>query len=118
MRSGLEIKVAQQLKAMGIEFSYEKTVVEYIKPPSRYKTDFDLGAFIVETKGRFLPSDRTKHLLIKKQHPHLDIRFVFSDSRQKLSKKSTTTYGQWCEKNGFKFADKVIPVEWFLPGSL
>ncbi|UZT50013.1 endonuclease I [Enterobacter phage 01_vB_Eclo_IJM] len=29
-------------------------------------------------------------------------------SRSKLYKGSPTTYGAWCEKNGFKFADKFI----------
>ena len=32
----------------------------------------------------------------------------------KINKKSKTTYGMWCEKNGFKYADKEIPDEWFL----
>ena len=44
-----------------------------------YTPDFLLpNGIIIETKGRFTPEDRRKHLLIKKQHPDLDIRFVFS----------------------------------------
>jgi hypothetical protein len=50
--------------------------------------------------------------LIKQQHPELDIRFVFSNSRSRISKQSKTTYADWCEKNGFMFADKSIPKEW------
>ena len=65
------------------------------------------------TKGRFVLEDRKKHLLVKQQHPELDIRFVFSNSKNKINKKSKTTYADWCEKNGFKYADKVIPDEWF-----
>jgi len=57
-------------------------------------------------------SDRVKHLLIREQHPELDIRFVFSNSGNKLGKKSSTTYAQWCDKYGFKYADGFIPVEW------
>ena len=43
----------------------------------------------------------------------MDLRFVFNNSKAKLSKKSKTTYADWCNKNGFKFADKLIPDEWF-----
>ena len=57
-------------------------------------------------------ADRKKHLLIKEQHPELDIRFVFSSSKAKLSKGSKTTYALWCTKNGFKFADRLIPRAW------
>ena len=51
-------------------------------------------------------------ILVKQQHPELDIRFVFSNSRQKISKQSKTTYGMWCEKHGFLYADKTVPQEW------
>ena len=54
-----------------------------------------------------------KHLLIKEQHPQLDIRFVFVRADNKLSPKSKTTYGGWCEKNGFIYSEKFIPKEWF-----
>jgi hypothetical protein len=70
------------------------------------------NGIIIETKGRFLVADRKKHMLIKRQHPHLDIRFVFSNSKQKLNKASRTTYADWCNKNGFQYADKEIPVHW------
>jgi len=50
--------------------------------------------------------------LVKEQHPEKDIRFVFSNSRSRISKKSSTTYAMWCEKYGFKYADKHIPLEW------
>ncbi len=56
--------------------------------------------------------DRQKHLLIKQQHPEKDVRFVFSNSRGRISKSSNTTYADWCLKNGFVFADKLIPVGW------
>jgi hypothetical protein len=42
----------------------------------------------------------------------LDIRIVFSSSRTKLYKGSPTSYGEFCEKHGIKFADKLIPAEW------
>lgn len=112
-RSGLEFNVAKQLEDLGVTYEYEQTKVTYQRKPSTYLVDFELhNGIIIETKGRFTSSDRAKHLLIKKQHPELDIRFVFSNSRNKLNKKSKTTYADWCEKHGFKWADKVIPKEW------
>jgi hypothetical protein len=114
-RSGLEEKVANALTEAGIPFTYEKIKVKYIKPASehQYTPDFVLdNGIIIETKGLFTAIDRQKHMLVKRQHPHLDIRFIFSNSRQKISKKSRTTYGMWCIKNGYMYSDKVIPEDW------
>lgn len=114
LKSGLESKVFEQLKTKKVEFAYEGIRIKYIKKPSTYTPDFPLSnGVIIETKGRFLSSDRTKHLLIKEQHPELDIRFVFSNSSAYLSKKSKTTYADWCTRYGFKYADKVVPEEWY-----
>lgn len=96
---------------------YEAITIPYLKPEklSKYTPDFVLpNGIIIETKGRFLLDDRAKHILIKAQHPDLDIRFVFSNSRSKLRKGSPTSYGDWCKKNGFLFADKLIPKAWLL----
>ena len=49
---------------------------------------------------------------MKAQHPGRDIRFVFSNSRAKISKASKTTYAMWAEKHGFKYADKLVPEAW------
>lgn len=114
-RSGLEDKIAAQLRAMGIDPRYEEAVIAYVQPArkSKYTPDFILpNGIIIETKGRFMTKDRQKHLLVKKQHPHLDIRFVFSNARQRISKISKTTYAMWCEKHGFLFADRAIPLTW------
>jgi len=114
-RSGLEEKVSAQLVAAGINAAYEETKIEYIKPErtAKYTPDFVLpNGIIIETKGRFLTDDRQKHLLVKAQHPQLDIRFVFSRSATTISKASKTTYALWCQKYGFKYADKLIPQSW------
>ena len=114
-RSGLEEEIAESLRTQGVSFTYEETKVTYTTPPTphTYTPDFVLAnGIIVETKGRFLPEDRKKHLLVKAQHPELDIRFVFSNSRARISKRSQTTYAKWCEKHGFLFADKAIPKAW------
>jgi len=116
-KSGLEETISQQIESYGIKVEYETEKVPYIIPASNhtYSPDFKLPNGIrVETKGRFVAADRKKHLLVKEHNPHLDIRFVFSNSKNKITKKSKTTYGDWCEKNGYKYADKIIPNEWFL----
>lgn len=114
-RSGLEDDVAAQLRAHGIEPAYESIVIRYNKPArdAKYTPDFpNVNGFIVETKGRFVTADRQKHILIKQQCPHLDIRFVFSNPNQRISKTSKTRYADWCIKHGFKFAKKLIPDAW------
>ena len=60
-----------------------------------------------------IKKDGDEHLLFKEQNPTIDIRFVFTNSKNKINKKSKTTYADWCDKYGFKYADKVIPEEWF-----
>lgn len=114
-RSGLEDNIAKQLETKGLPVSFESHFLNYIKPSTshKYTPDFILpNGIIIESKGLFDVEDRKKHLLIKEQHPALDIRFVFSRSSTKLYKGSKTTYADWCIKHGFKFADKLIPVEW------
>lgn len=114
-RSGLEERIAEQLDQLGVEYTYEKLKLKYIRPASEhvYTPDFVLAnGIIVETKGRFLLADRMKHIMVKKHNPDLDIRFVFSNSNARISKASKTTYAMWCRKNGYLFSDKVIPQEW------
>ena len=79
-----------------------------------YTPDFYLEEqnIFIETKVLFTSADRQKMRLVKEQHPEKDIRFVFSNSRSRISKKSSTTYAMWCEKYNFKYADKHIPLEW------
>lgn len=113
-RSGLEDRVSKQLKSLSVPVKYEEMKIKYaINEVRTYTPDFEIpNGIIIETKGRFVVADRKKHLLIKKQHPDLDIRFVFSNSKAKINKGSKTTYGMWCEKHGFLYADKLIPEEW------
>ena len=113
-RSGLEDRLVESLSKIQKEVRYEKLKIEW--EDLRYRTytpDFLLdNGIIIETKGRFMAADRRKHIAIKKQHPELDIRFVFTSSRRKLSKGAKTTYALWCEKNKFLYADRVVPQDW------
>lgn len=118
-RSGLEEKVAQELKDLGVEAEYEPKdgKIHYVQPEQhrKYTPDFILpNGIIIETKGVFNSDDRKKHLLIKEQHPEKDIRFVFSGNPEKkyLTKSKATSYADWCRKNGFLFASNSIPLEW------
>jgi hypothetical protein len=113
-RSGLEDVVAAYLKQHKVKFLYEKIKIEWEDLSYRtYTPDFVLNnGIIIETKGRFLASDRRKHIAIKKQHPELDIRFVFTNSRTKLRKGAKSSYGEWCLKYGFRYYDRIIPEDW------
>ena len=128
-RSGLEDKVHEQLTKKKIKFEYEpfdKKIV-YTIPESvhKYTPDFVLTTatgktIYVETKGIWDSDDRKKHLLIRQQHPEIDIRFVFTRSKARIRKGSKTTYADICNGGGrgvFKnvvwlYADKLIPKEW------
>jgi len=113
-RSKFEASVAKNLVDNKIKFSYETINIDYIISSS-YCPDiiFDNG-IICEIKGLFRKEERRKHLAIKAQHPTLDIRFVFQNSKTKLSKaKGSLTYAKWCERHGFLYADKIIPPEWY-----
>ena len=113
-RSGLELAVSQSLTELKINFIYEGIKIEWEDLAYRtYTPDFVLhNGIIIETKGMFTASDRRKHLAIKKQHPELDIRFVFENSKRKLRKGAKSTYGQWCIKYNFLYYDRVIPEAW------
>tara|TARA_R100000234_G_scaffold117395_1_gene95784 strand:+ start:5155 stop:5592 length:438 start_codon:yes stop_codon:yes gene_type:complete len=113
-RSGLEKNIAEFLKTKQKKVRYEKLKIEW--EDLRYRTytpDFTLdNGIIIETKGVFDSEDRRKHLQVQKQHPELDIRFVFTNLYAKLYKGSKTTYAQWCEKNNFLASHRIIPKEW------
>lgn len=114
-RSGLEKRNADHLDSRGISYRYEQFKIAYEVPSRKatYTPDFVLAnGVIVETKGVFDAEDRAKHLLVKEQHPELDIRFVFQRGSQPIYKTSPTTYGAWADKHGFKWAEKLIPPEW------
>lgn len=113
-RSGLELKISEYLQGLKIKFVYEGIKIEWEDLAYRtYTPDFVLpNGIIIETKGRFTVADRRKHRCIKKQHPDLDIRFVFTNSKCKLQKGAKTSYAQWCIKYGFKYYDRIIPEDW------
>ena len=115
-RSGLELEAATFLETRQKIVSYEKLKIEWEDLKYRtYTPDFELdNGIIIETKGLFSPGDRRKHLEIQRQHPKLDIRFVFSNARSKLYKGAKSRYCDWCDQKGFKWAHRVIPEGWLI----
>lgn len=114
-KSKLEVLVADCLKFHDCPFEYEPIRAPLQRPTENtgYTPDFVLpNGIIIEAKGQFSARDRQKHLLLKTQHPDLDVRFVFSDPTDTLDKKSKTTYAKWCENNGFLWSDVAPEPAW------
>lgn len=92
---------------------YETNKIPYTIS-NNYIPDFILpNGIIVECKGYFDIRAQVKMRAVKRDNPHLDIRFVFMNSRTKVRKGSKLTYADWCERYDFPFADGMIPLEWF-----
>ena len=113
-RSGLEHAISIYLTELKCEYGYESLKIEGEDLTYRtYTPDFILNnGIIIETKGEFKLADKKKHVSIKLQHPDLDIRFVFSNSKTKIYKNAKSNYADWCTKKGFTFSDKCIPEDW------
>jgi hypothetical protein len=118
-RSRFERRFAKDLNERGVEFEYEDHKFSYQPKIKKYTPDFYLPEFdlFIETKGFFTAADRIKHILIKEQHPDLNLKFVFMNAFNKLSRSSSTTYGSWCTDHGFQFAEERIPKEWIKASS-
>ena len=114
-RSGLEEKVADLLTELGISYEYESTKVPYVIQ-HHYTPDFVLPNYTyLETKGYWDAADRRKILAVKKANPEIDIRMVFQAPFNKISKKSKTTYAQWCDRHDIPWtAYHNIPLDWLI----
>lgn len=118
-RSKFEETIAKWLQTRKIPFKYEPCKITYIVPESKhtYTPDWQVGddnTIYWESKGRLTAADRRKLLHIKASNPDLTIRILLMNSDVKIRKGSPTSYGDWCEKNGFEFADfrAGIPKKW------
>ena len=113
MRSGFEDKIKRYLDKNKIPYEYETMKIKYIVE-KEYIPDFILpNGIIVEAKGYFSSDDRRKMLNVIKNNPELDIRMLFQNKNNKISKKSKTTYAMWCEKHNIKYSEGFnIPKEW------
>lgn len=114
LKSSLEKRVYSELP-IEVKPNYETHKIKYVVE-HEYRPDWSIDdRNFIEVKGYFKASDRAKHLHVKSQHPDIKIYFIFGDSRNKLHKRSTTTYADWCTRYGFEYTDlkNGIPDEWF-----
>ena len=112
-KSKLEVSVAELLDQLGVSWEYETHKVAYTIQ-HHYTPDFLLPSGIcLEAKGYWDAEDRRKILAVIRDNPDLDVRMVFQAPFNKISKKSKTTYAQWCEKHDIKWAAvHAIPIDW------
>jgi len=121
-KSGLEHTVADWIKTTPYDLKYETEIIHYIVPErkAKYTPDFVFvkrnGQFMfIETKGRWTTADRTKMKHVLQSNPGVDIRMVFQNPTQRLSKTSKTTYAEYALKLGINHvAKKDIPEEWLM----
>jgi len=114
-RSQLEENIAKLLDGLGVSFEYESEKLGYTIEHS-YTPDFVLPNYTyLEAKGYWDPKDRRKILAVKKDNPDIDLRMVFQSPYNKISKKSKTTYAQWCEKHDIPWSSyQNIPIDWLV----
>src|SRR5690348_15149299 len=124
-RSKLETLIATLLTRHGIDFEYEPELIKFDYPvkggrcsdcgskhvaKSRtYLPDFRLmdGSYL-EGKGILSQGERGKFLALKKQHPNMQLSFVFGFDN-KLRKDKPERYSDWCKQHGFEFAVLGLP---------
>ena len=105
-RSKLELKFEEIIKEFDVAYDYEVTKIPYTIPESNHNYTVDwtfINGLLVETKGYLSDhKERYKYVLLKQQHPDLDLRFVF-DNVNKLCGGTKMTHSKWAEKYGFKY---------------
>ena len=109
---------AQVAKVLPKKVKYEADVIHFVQPEKKrkYIPDWKIRDKVyIETKGKLDLEARQKHIWIKEQRPDITVYFLFMNAFNRIRKGSKTTYADWCEANGFEWADfKVgIPKHWF-----
>ena len=114
-RSKLEENVASLLEGLGVSYEYESEKLSYTIEHN-YTPDFVLPNYVyLETKGYWDPADRRKVLAVKRDNPDVDLRMVFQSPYNTISKKSKTTYAQWCERHDIPWTSyHDIPIDWLV----
>ena len=114
-RSNLEKNIADLLEGLGVSFMYESEKLSYTIEHN-YTPDFVLPNYVyLEAKGYWDAADRRKVLAVKRDNPDIDLRMVFQSPYNTISKKSKTTYAQWCEKHDIPWTSyHDIPLEWLI----
>lgn len=107
-RNKFEKKLEQQLRRSKCDYDYESERIPYTLN-GIYIPDFRLRLgskhiIYIEAKGYLRPEHKRKMVAVKRQHPELDIRFVFY--------RHVEIYIKWADKHGFPWAIGSIPKEW------
>ena len=114
-RSNLEKDIANLLEGLGVSFQYESEKLSYTIEHN-YTPDFVLPNYTyLEAKGYWAAEDRRKILAVKRDNPDVDLRMIFQSPYNTISKKSKTTYAQWCDKHDIPWTSyKDIPIDWLV----
>jgi hypothetical protein len=107
-RSRLEEEVEQALESMGYTPSYEAERFNYVLH-RKYTPDFKVGQVLIEVKGWWPPAERSKFLSVIVCNPGLPIFVALQRPYLTLSKKSKTTYAEWCSRHGIAWCPIPIP---------
>lgn len=112
-KSGFERSFAANLSSRKLKFTYETQQIPYTLERT-YNPDFILVdyPFVIECKGLLDRDSKAKMLAVKRQHPDIDIRFVFMRADKKIPG-TKQTHGEWATKNGFLWSEGTAPEEWF-----
>ena len=114
-RSKLEENIADLLEQLGVSYLYESEKLSYTISHN-YTPDFVLPNYkYLEAKGYWAAEDRRKILAVKRDNPDVDLRMIFQSPYNTISKKSKTTYAQWCDKHDIPWTSYTdIPIEWLV----
>lgn len=122
-KSLFEVEVYEEAKRNAKDVKYESEWFDYISK-HRYNPDIVMTTksgkrIYIEVKGNgrsFDSTVRAKMVAMKKQHPDIDIRFIFyRDGKVGRRKKDGTFTKQsdWAARHDFPFGIKTIPPEWY-----
>lgn len=94
------------LNETNTNWGYESQKISYTIPESKhvYTPDFIFeNGILGEGKGFISDhAERYKYILVKQQHPEIDLRFIF-DNPNKLCGGTKYSHAQWATKYGFKY---------------
>lgn len=83
--------------------------------PKMYQPDLrGRDGALYEIKGRARTSDELrKYVLVKSQHPNIDLRFILMNPNVRAYPGCRTTLANWLAKYGFEWChEDSIPVTW------
>lgn len=129
-RSKYEERVAANMTAASIAFTYEPICLKYDLPvkgakckvcaapavsrTAHYTPDFRFksNGTYVETKGKFTSSNRTRLMAFKASRPDVTVRILFQCDNY-LTKKHKKRYTEWAAANGYESAvGEHVPEGW------